>query len=75
MRFTGPTDAAFVQAINIQEVRNGIDFYFSHKQHAIKLVDFIDSVVPIKCVIADVMSLREEFICALARVELKLPRD
>ena len=36
------------QAINIKEVRNGIDFYFSHKQQAVKLVDFIDSSVPIK---------------------------
>ena len=39
---------AHEQAINIQEVRDGIDFYFSHRQHAVKLVDFISGVAPIK---------------------------
>ena len=39
------------QAINIQEVRDGIDFYFANRQGSIKLVDFVSGIAPIKCVV------------------------
>ena len=37
---------AHKETINIKEVPNGIDFYFSQRNHAEKLVDFLTSVSP-----------------------------
>jgi nonsense-mediated mRNA decay protein 3 len=34
------------QTVSIQEARDGLDFFFSQRQHAIKMVDFLTSVVP-----------------------------
>ena len=34
-------------AINIKEVQDGIDFFFSQRNHAEKFVDFLNSVVPV----------------------------
>ncbi|KAK6008495.1 hypothetical protein QM012_000398 [Aureobasidium pullulans] len=35
-------------AINIKEIHDGIDFFFSARNHAEKFVDFLGSVVPMK---------------------------
>ena len=40
---------AHEHAINIQEVKDGIDFYFSSKQPAVKLTEFIKAVTPLRC--------------------------
>jgi nonsense-mediated mRNA decay protein 3 len=40
--------SAHEQAINIQEVKDGIDFFFSTKQHAIKLVEFVKATTPLQ---------------------------
>lgn len=32
--------------VNVKEIHEGIDFYFSSKAHALKFVDFLQSVVP-----------------------------
>ncbi|KAI0781993.1 NMD3-domain-containing protein [Abortiporus biennis] len=34
--------------ISVKEVRDGLDFYYSQRSHAIKMVDFLGSVVPIR---------------------------
>ena len=36
------------ETINIKEVPNGIDFFFSQRNHAEKFVDFLSSVSPVK---------------------------
>jgi nonsense-mediated mRNA decay protein 3 len=33
---------------NIKEFRDGLDFYYGHRNHAIKMVDFLQSVVPMR---------------------------
>ncbi|KAG5437465.1 hypothetical protein PCANB_000893 [Pneumocystis canis] len=35
-------------ASNIKEVRDGLDFYYLNRNHAIKLVEFLSTVVPVK---------------------------
>ena len=39
---------AHKETINIKEVQNGIDFYFSARNHAEKFIDFLGSVAPCK---------------------------
>ena len=39
---------AHKETINIKEVQNGIDFYFSQRNHAEKFIDFLSSVAPVK---------------------------
>lgn len=34
--------------VNIKTVREGIDFYFDSRSHAIKFVDFLNAVVPVR---------------------------
>jgi len=34
--------------ISIKEVRDGLDFFYSSKSHALKMVEFFASVAPIK---------------------------
>ncbi|TFY51571.1 hypothetical protein EVJ58_g10494 [Rhodofomes roseus] len=34
--------------ISVKEVRDGLDFFFASRSHAIKMVDFLTSVVPIR---------------------------
>lgn len=34
--------------VNIKEMRDGIDFYYLTKQHALRMVEFLSSVVPIR---------------------------
>jgi nonsense-mediated mRNA decay protein 3 len=33
---------------NIKEFRDGLDFYYGHRSHAIKMVEFLQSVVPLR---------------------------
>ncbi|EFJ29659.1 hypothetical protein SELMODRAFT_91517 [Selaginella moellendorffii] len=40
--------AAAALAINIKQMHEGIDFFFSSRSHALKFVDFVSSVVPVK---------------------------
>lgn len=37
---------AHKEAINIKEAKDGLDFYFSARNHAEKMIDFLTSVVP-----------------------------
>ncbi|KAJ9658077.1 ribosome-binding protein [Neophaeococcomyces mojaviensis] len=36
------------EAINIKEVHDGLDFFFSQRNHAEKFVDFLNSTVPVR---------------------------
>lgn len=40
--------SAHKDTINIKEVKDGLDFYFSQRNHAEKMVDFLASVVPVR---------------------------
>ena len=40
--------SAHAEAMNIREVRDGMDFYFAQQQHAIRFVSFVEGVVPTK---------------------------
>ncbi|KDQ52065.1 hypothetical protein JAAARDRAFT_40452 [Jaapia argillacea MUCL 33604] len=40
--------AAQKDTISVKEVRDGLDFFYSQRSHAIKMVDFLASVVPIR---------------------------
>jgi nonsense-mediated mRNA decay protein 3 len=42
--------SAHKDTINIKEVHDGIDFFFSQRNHAEKFVDFLKSVVPVKII-------------------------
>jgi nonsense-mediated mRNA decay protein 3 len=39
---------AHKDAVNIKEVHDGIDFYFAHRNHSLKFLDFLTSVTPVK---------------------------
>ena len=39
---------AHVDTISISEARDGLDFFYAQKNHATKMLDFLNSVVPIK---------------------------
>lgn len=39
---------AHMDTVNIKESRDGIDFYYSQKNHALKMIDFLATVVPIR---------------------------
>eukprot|EP00887_Chlorella_sp_A99_P002026 scaffold18.g2026.t1 len=34
--------------VNIKEMHEGVDFYFSNRAHAVKFIDFLQSVVPVR---------------------------
>ena len=34
--------------ISLKEVKDGLDFFYSQRSHAIKMVEFLSSVVPIR---------------------------
>ena len=38
---------AHKDTINIREVKDGLDFYYSQRNHATKMVDFLGAVVPV----------------------------
>lgn len=40
--------SAHKDTINIKEVKDGLDFYYSQRNHAEKFVDFLSSVAPVK---------------------------
>lgn len=40
--------SAHKDCINIREVKDGLDFFFAQRNHAVKLVDFFTSVTPVK---------------------------
>lgn len=35
-------------ATNIKETADGLDFFYSHRSHAMKMIDFLQTVVPIR---------------------------
>ena len=39
---------AHTNAVNIKNIGGGMDFYFSNRSHAIKFIDFLQNVVPIR---------------------------
>lgn len=39
---------AHKDTISIQEKRDGLDFYYSQRAHAVKMVEFLGAVVPIR---------------------------
>lgn len=39
---------AHVDTISIQETKDGLDFFYSQRSHALKMVDFLSAVSPIK---------------------------
>ncbi|KAH3686644.1 hypothetical protein WICPIJ_002394 [Wickerhamomyces pijperi] len=39
---------AHVDTISIQESKDGLDFFYANKSHAVKMIDFLSSVTPIK---------------------------
>lgn len=39
---------AHVDTISISESKDGLDFYYAQKNHAVKMIDFLNTVVPIK---------------------------
>lgn len=39
---------AHMDTISIEEVKDGLDFFYGQKSHAIKMVDFLQSNIPIK---------------------------
>ena len=34
--------------INIKELKDGLDFFYSQRAHAIKMVEFLNSVIPVR---------------------------
>ena len=40
--------SAHKDTINIREVKDGLDFFYAHRNHAEKFVDFLNSVAPVK---------------------------
>lgn len=44
---------AHANTTNIKEKPDGLDFYYSHKSHAMKMVEFLQAVVPIRCKMSD----------------------
>lgn len=39
---------AHVDTVSIKEAKNGLDFFYSQKNHAVKMLDFLTAVAPIK---------------------------
>ncbi len=37
---------------NVKDIHEGVDFFFANRQHAIKFIDFLQNVVPIRCAAA-----------------------
>lgn len=38
--------------VGVKEVRDGLDFFYSQRSHAIRMVEFLTGVVPVRSVIA-----------------------
>jgi nonsense-mediated mRNA decay protein 3 len=41
--------SAHTNTIRIKEMPDGLDFYFGHRSHAAKFVDFLQAVTPLRC--------------------------
>ncbi|OUT23170.1 60S ribosomal export protein NMD3 [Pichia kudriavzevii] len=39
---------AHVDTISIKETKDGLDFYYAKQNHAVKMIDFLNSTVPVK---------------------------
>jgi nonsense-mediated mRNA decay protein 3 len=39
---------AHKETINIKEVKDGLDFFYSNRSHAVKMVDFLSAVAPVR---------------------------
>lgn len=39
---------AHVDTVSISEAKDGLDFYYAQKNHAVKMIDFLNSVIPIR---------------------------
>jgi nonsense-mediated mRNA decay protein 3 len=39
---------AHKETISVKEVRDGLDFFYSQRNHAIKMVEFLAGVVPVR---------------------------
>ncbi|CAG8570878.1 431_t:CDS:2 [Acaulospora morrowiae] len=39
---------AHKDTINIKEVKDGLDFFYAHRSHAIKMVEFLSAIVPVR---------------------------
>ena len=42
---------------NVKDIHEGVDFFFANRQHAIKFIDFLQNVVPIRCCAARLAAL------------------
>ena len=42
--------AALADTVNITELKDGLDFFFDQRAHAEKLVSFLQSVAPTRCI-------------------------
>ena len=47
--------------VNVREVRDGLDFFYATRQHAGKMVDFLNAVAPVK----QVHDLTSDSVCIL----------
>jgi nonsense-mediated mRNA decay protein 3 len=36
--------------LQVAEVKDGLNFFYASKQHALKMVDFLNGVAPVRCV-------------------------
>lgn len=52
--------SAHTNTINIKEKPDGLDFFYSHKSHAQKMVDFLQAVIPIRFNSADKLVSHDE---------------
>lgn len=41
-------DGADANTVNIKQLHDGVDFYYGNRSHALKLIDFLNGVVPIQ---------------------------
>jgi NMD protein affecting ribosome stability and mRNA decay len=37
---------SITQCVNIKDIHEGVDFFFSHRAHGMRFIDFLQSVVP-----------------------------
>jgi nonsense-mediated mRNA decay protein 3 len=42
---------AHKETINIKEVKDGLDFFYSNRSHAVKMVEFLNAVTPVRYIV------------------------
>lgn len=52
--------SAHTNTLSIREMPDGIDFYFDHRSHALKFVDFVQGVVPVRFKTAEKLISHDE---------------